>query len=191
MPTALPHPNTYWVPGGRLMAGEYPFTEHLETARPKLRDFVLSGITCFLDLTEEDELDPYEPALREIALGEGLEIEYHRIPIRDMGIPDQVRMRRILDLIDRVEARGGIPYVHCWGGIGRTGTVVGCYLIRRGMAPDAALKQVGSLFATMSADKIWRHPEGSPQHDDQRDFVLNWSDVDGEGEVPKAAPPLA
>ena len=23
-------------------------------------------------------------------------------------------------------------YVHCWGGVGRTGTVVGCYLVRQG-----------------------------------------------------------
>lgn len=93
MHSALPHPNTYRVPGSRLIAGEYPFTEHPDSAQLKLQQFVRSGITCFLDLTEEGELHPYAPALRKLARAEELPVNYHRLPIRDMGIPDRERMR--------------------------------------------------------------------------------------------------
>ena len=33
-------------------------------------------------------------------------------------------------------------YLHCWGGIGRTGTTVGCYLVRSGKTGEEALRQL-------------------------------------------------
>ena len=50
-----------------------------------------------------------------------------------MATPGVGVMKRILDDVDEAIAGGGLTYVHCWGGIGRTGTVVGCWLVRHGL----------------------------------------------------------
>src|SRR3712207_6971239 len=44
-------------------------------------------------------------------------------------------------------AEGGLPYVHCWGGIGRTGTVVGCYLVEHGMDGEQAIAAIAEWRA--------------------------------------------
>ena len=78
-------------------------------------------------------------------------------------------MRTILDAIKNAVARGKNVYVHCWGGIGRTGTAVGCYLVRHGMAAPDALVAIAR----------WREgtPDGhrrSPENDAQENFILTW-----------------
>lgn len=163
-----PIPECYWVRPGALLAGEYP--GHLDAleAQAKVRRLVAAGVTCFLDLTEDGELIPYEPLLQ--AKGpEAPALEYRRIPIRDMDTPTVETMRAILDLIDARIAAGHVVYVHCWGGIGRTGTVVGCYLVRDGMAGPEALAEITRLRKDT--------PDGwvaSPQTTAQRRMVLTW-----------------
>ena len=78
-------------------------------------------------------------------------------------------MTRILDTIDTALAMGQSVYVHCAGGIGRTGTVVGCYLVRHGMPGEAALEEIMRLRQVM--------PHGgslSPRREPQRQMVRNW-----------------
>jgi hypothetical protein len=174
---ALPHPNSYRLPGTRVLAGEYPFTLDPGEAREKLRRHLEVGIDTFLDLTEEGELLPYEAVLREEAERLGVPVVYERHPIRDMGIASRERMERVLDAIDAAQEAGRRTYVHCWGGVGRTGTVVGCYMVRRGLTGEEALARVEAWFAGMSRDKVWRHPEGSPQTEAQRAFVRSWAGV--------------
>ena len=47
----------------------------------------------------------------------------------------------IVDAI-RESTACGVVYVHCWGGIGRTSTVVGCLLVDSGLGADAALADI-------------------------------------------------
>lgn len=62
------------------------------------------------------------------------------MPIRDMSIPDDARaLRMLLAEIGRAEDRGERVVVHCAGGLGRAGTVAGCYLVDRGMGVTEAL----------------------------------------------------
>ena len=70
--------------------------------------------------------------------------------------------------------RGGTVYVHCWGGVGRTGTVVGCHLVRRGMTGDEALARVGELFTNM--EKSSRRSR-SPETDEQEAYVREWGEA--------------
>jgi hypothetical protein len=177
-PLEIPHPNCYVLPAVRLIAGEYPFTHDPASARAKLCRCIDAGATTFIDLTESQELDPYEAALREESRARGVAVDYVRLPIPDMDVPTTGRMREVLDAVDYALESGRTVYRHCWGGIGRTGTVVGCYLVRRSAAGDEALKQVAGLFATMSPDKLRRHSEGSPQTERQRDFVRTWLEED-------------
>ena len=57
-------------------------------------------------------------------------------------------MIRILDDIDEARGTGGgTAYVHCWGGVGRTGTVVGCWLVRHGLDRGDAVATIAALRA--------------------------------------------
>ena len=59
------------------------------------------------------------------------------------------------------------------GGIGRTGTVVGCWLIRHGLTGDGALEQLAEWWKHV--EKSWLHPR-SPQTRQQRDYVRGWGE---------------
>lgn len=181
VPRPVPHPNCYWIPGTRILAGEYPGAPDPMSARRRLRRLLDAGVTYFVDLTEADEwgLDPYEHFLRDEAQAMGVDVEYVRLPIQDANIPSVELMARILDTLDDAQRAGHTVYVHCWGGVGRTGTVVGCHLVRCGTPGEEALAEVARLFATMSPGKLRRHPEGSPQTLLQREFVRRWKGPGG------------
>ena len=38
-----------------------------------------------------------------------------------------------------------VVYVHCWGGVGRTGTVLGCLLVEDGLEPAEAIDHLETL----------------------------------------------
>ena len=111
-----PTPESYWVEPGTLLAGTYPGPLDGRRGNARLISLLAAGVTLFVDLTQESELQPYAQRL-------GMDARHVRMAIPDMGITTVEQMRRTLDLIDRERARGGTTYVHCWGGAGRTGTV--------------------------------------------------------------------
>jgi protein-tyrosine phosphatase len=73
-------------------------------------------------------------------------------------------------MIDQSLAAGEKIYLHCQAGIGRTGTVVGCYLVRHGLTGRAALQRLNDLRHRLP------FPFLSPETEDQRQFVLHWSE---------------
>jgi protein-tyrosine phosphatase len=171
--TKLPIAESYWVEENRFLAGEYPGSRDPETARRLMDAFLEAGITAFIDLTESHELTPYEGILKEQAKNYGVNVSHQRIPIRDLSVPSSDTMTTILNAIDKATNNGDCVYVHCWGGIGRTGMVVGCYLIRHGNTNEQAIEKVNRLYKTRPADL--RHPR-SPETDEQVEFVRNWWD---------------
>jgi protein-tyrosine phosphatase len=142
---------------GRLIAGRHPCAWGAENASVEVRDLVDAGVTLFLDLTQDGELEPYaslvEPPSR-----------YVNMPIRDFSIPTLDALVAILDVIDAELAVDGLVYVHCWAGCGRTGVVVGSWLVRHGVDPREALRRIAEARGL-----------GCPQTLEQRAFVLGWS----------------
>ena len=80
----------------------------------------------------------------------------------------------ILNTIDASIQNDKRVYIHCWGGVGRTGMAVGCYLIRHGISREQALLRVATLYKTTTS-KIHILLR-SPETDEQIEFVLNWWD---------------
>ena len=119
----------YWVRPGRLLATEYPGAKDEEKALRKLRVLLDAGVTSFVDLTEAGEaagggapMVPYNGLL-------GPDVTYRRFAIRDTSVIEDAGYDRILDHIRAELDRGRVVLTHCWGGKGRTGTVVGSWLI--------------------------------------------------------------
>ena len=63
--------------------------------------------------------------------------------------------------------------MHCRGGIGRTGTTVGCYLVRHGFGGDEALENVNRLFRFSERSM---ESSFSPETREQMNFVRDWNE---------------
>lgn len=158
----LPHPNAYLV-AERFIAGEYPFPTADDIQR--LAGYQAADVTCFIDLTTPGEAWSYAPALPS-------PMHHQRFSIPDFGLPaTPAQMQAILTAIDEQLNRGATVYLHCLGGVGRTGMTVGCWLVRHGFSGDEALATVARRWQTVA--KAAMHPH-SPETPDQRAYILNW-----------------
>ncbi|MDE3259211.1 MAG: dual specificity protein phosphatase family protein [Gemmatimonadota bacterium] len=167
-----PLPNSYWVRPGRFAAGEYPGDLDPCQAAVKLKMLLHAGINHFIDLTNAGELRPYIDIAEREARAPGVRVGYERFPITDVGVPrSREWMAQILDAIDAALDDRRTVYVHCWGGVGRTGTVVGCWLVRHGESGASALEQVAMWWR--GVEKVCRIPR-SPETCDQVEYVRNW-----------------
>lgn len=158
-----PRPDTYWVEPGRLLAGDYPGASSRRHVRRRVDALTADGVTSFVDLTEAQELVPYHDHAAELGA------TWRRFPVRDLDIPSRSQMELILAHIDAELAEGRVVYVHCWGGIGRTGTVVGCRLRDAGLSGDEAIAEIARL--RQACAKAWMV---SPQTDEQLRFINDW-----------------
>lgn len=170
----LPIPNSYWVIPKRFLAGEYPGGFNRERVRQRMDACLDAGLDTFINLTQPDELPPYAPVLQEQARAYGKNVEIFHLPIRDFGLPTREEMINILNHIDDALARDRHLYLHCWGGIGRTGTAVGCYLVRQGMTGDQALAQLAQWWEN---DPRRAYYPRTPETDEQVQFVREWHEL--------------
>ncbi|GAB4251808.1 protein-tyrosine phosphatase family protein [Deferrisoma sp.] len=176
----------YWLVADQIAAGPYPGSPEPGTARAKVRWIAGQGIGAFVDLTEPGELTqlgplvPYDDALAEVAAETGNGLERLAFPIPDMGAPTPETMVRILDAMDERLRAGRRLYVHCLGGRGRTGVVLGCYLVRH--APrllgtdDPAEAPERALRAIVDRRRAFGMPFAgdSPQSEAQFQMVWSW-----------------
>ena len=172
-------PNSYWVIPGRIAAGEYPGAKDPDEAAARLRTLLLAGIDHFIDLTgPADRLEPYAAIAADEARRLSRQMEHERHPVVDLGVPGSPReMADILDAIDDALDDGRTVYLHCWGGVGRTGTVVGCWLVRHGRTGDEALGQIAEWWRGM--EKAYRQPR-SPETPEQHAYVREWTEPSRE-----------
>jgi len=175
--TKRPFPRSYWVVPGRLYAGAYPGDPDAKIMEKKLAALLDCGICRVVNLMEAHEVDhngrhflEYSEKLTSLALQRGVEACMARFPIRDVSTPSRSFMKDILGHIDRNITDGLPTYVHCWGGKGRTGTVVGCYLARHGIAlGNEALRMIEWL-----RQYDLKSGEPSPETREQRHMVATW-----------------
>ena len=85
------------------------------------------------------------------AAPDGRPIEYRRLGLRDFDVPAPEQMAEILATLGAALDAGHTVSVHCWGGVGRTGTVTGCYLVERGLDGEEALANTATTVTFIAA----------------------------------------
>lgn len=166
-------PDRYWVVRDTLLAGGYPLSYSDAEARERLGALLDEGVRSFVDLTEIDDWKAYDTLVAVLAGERGIDVRYRRMAIRDHDVPTREHMTTVLAHIEQ-EIRDGRPvYVHCLGGIGRTGTVVGCWMVEKERrTPADALARIAELRGGNAS----RTP--SPETCEQRSFIEEWTATD-------------
>ena len=176
--TTPPTIRNYWVIEGKFLAGAYPGSPNETNHRQRIEELWGAGMRTFVNLIEEDETNSsgqrfsrYDDILRELARQAGEQVAHLRFPVRDLSVPSLDGMRSILDAVDLGLAADRPVYLHCFGGVGRTGTAVCCWLLRHGLAePQDVIKVLYDLRQADHQTKGRKAPETS----EQITFVKSW-----------------
>ena len=169
-----PHPaRSYWVVPGRFLVGGHPCGV---SGSKRLLEFLSAGIDTFISLQPAGERGKadYSRALYRAAATLHRRVHFLRRPIPDSDVCSPQKMSAILNTIDRRLAAGHNIYLHCWAGLGRTGLVVGCWLVHHGMSGKAALRRLEILRRHDEELRNWSSPL-TPQ---QWDMVRRWQSLE-------------
>jgi hypothetical protein len=173
---------TFWIEKPWLLVGSYPNNKMKGKGEGVLKAILQDDARLFIDLTEPGELNrdgiplvEYETTGRKVASSLGVDVDFARVPFSDGSIPTREDMASVLALLDAAEKDKRGVYLHCQGGRGRAGTVLGAWFVaRRGMD---ARKVDGFFKASQNFGESkgrWNYPDyGGPvlENEEQRDFV--------------------
>jgi protein-tyrosine phosphatase len=164
----------YWVVPSLFLAGPYPGHHDPSEHQTKIRTIFDAGVRTFVNLMQADEKDhyacpfrPYDDLIQRFCPT----ATFQRFPIADLSVPSVDQMTAILDTIDRSLEENRLVYVHCWGGVGRTGTVVGCWLLRHDFVTP---KDCLEILASLRRQDRLRGQHMSPETGEQQRFVREW-----------------
>lgn len=133
----------------------YPLTwvtEHLAVGGAPMSHVQLDslrsqGVTAILNLCGEF------CDLHEIETAAGFEVHY--LPIPDECAPDMAALETALAWLDESVYLGKKVLIHCRHGIGRTGTVLNAYLLRRGLGHKGSARVLRPLRAKPANFDQW------------------------------------
>ncbi|PHS10627.1 MAG: protein phosphatase [Blastopirellula sp.] len=181
---AAPTTRCFWVIEDQFLAGAYPGSLNPDEHSQRLSDLWSAGVRTFINLMEEDETnnhnDPfvaYEDVLGVLAREHGDPVSCLRFPVVDLSIPSKKKMQTILDAIDDSLAANRSVYLHCHGGIGRTGTAVCCWMLRHGYATP---EKVIELLRELRQADLQTKNRKAPENRNQIDFVTTWLENEAE-----------
>jgi protein-tyrosine phosphatase len=136
----------YWVDGpwpGKLAIAARPrgsdwLVDEVASWRRAGVDTVLSLLTP----EEERDLDLSDEASEVKAGG----VKFMSFPILDRQVPSsEAKLAASLEELDADLSRGKNVVVHCRQGIGRSGLVAACLLVKKGLDPSAAVEILSAV----------------------------------------------
>lgn len=154
-----------FLPGKHGRSTRYPGRIYRREVQRDLVTLVELGVRHLVLLVEDRELERWGD-LDIVDRGGAAGVQIHRFPMVDGGVPrDLAEMQRILDVIVAGRRDGDVA-VACMGGVGRTGMVAACHLVKRGLAPREAIATVRDV----------RHPE-AVETQAQEQFVWRFAEL--------------
>ncbi len=155
----------YWVEGpwpGKLAMAARP--RGGDWLQDDLSGWKRAGVDTVLSLLtpeEEKDLNLREEASEAKKLG----MEFTSFPIPDLQVPrSEARLGEVLEQFTRTLSDGKNVVVHCRQGIGRSGLVAVCLLVRKGMSPGAAVESASAARGV-----------SVPETPEQRDWIDHYA----------------
>lgn len=157
-----------FLPGKRGASLRYPGRVYRRDLDVDLATLRAEGVVRLVLLVTDDELVEWgDPSIVERGAAVGVEIV--RFPMPDGTAPrDVTEMDAILAAVDGGRSVADVA-VACMGGVGRTGTVAACALVRAGWTPDAAVAEVRRVRHPTAVETpsqlafVRSYPRGSAQ----------------------------
>jgi len=118
-----------WVIEGRIAGSSYPITHEL-LLLPKF------NIKMVINLTRRGIPNRIKERLKKNG------VEFKRFPIRDFGIPSKDVIKHYLQSVCETIQKGEAVLTHCIAGCGRTGTMIGLFLVSHGYSPEKAINLI-------------------------------------------------
>jgi atypical dual specificity phosphatase len=133
-----------WLEPGRVIGCAYP------RRRGGLAALARQGVAVLVNLHPRAH-NPSHLARYGLA-------EVH-LPVADFRAPTPEQLERGVEVIARAVAARKKVAVHCGGGLGRTGTLLACYLVQGGLSPTQAIARVravrpGSIETAAQVDAV-------------------------------------
>jgi protein-tyrosine phosphatase len=133
----------YWIEGpwqGRLAIVARP--RGGDWLEDDVRTWKEAELDVIVSLLTRDEIVQWELA-EETQLCQTYNMLFFSFPIEDHGVPtSQADTLELAGKLHNALAGGQNVAIHCWGGIGRSGMIAACVLVRGGLEPNEALRRV-------------------------------------------------